>query len=92
MLLLSLDGKEVQYVTRRDSLEYGETIIGREGIINVYDNELIIVCGNEIVFRHPLEGLEGAELLSLDGINLRYKEADSDEVKTIVAYYKYYRK
>lgn len=89
--LRTLHGREVKYVSRRDSLSYGETIIGKDGYINIKEDELIIICDGNVIFRHPLEGLKGAELLSLEGINLRYSEGEDLLSYTVVAYYKYHR-
>ena len=90
-LLRSLHGRAVETVTRRDPETYGETILGREGHINLTEEELIIVCGGQEVFRRPLKGLRGSELMSLDGIVLRALEKEAD-FGTVVAYYEYYRK
>lgn len=91
-LLRRLDGREVKYVTLRSASNYEETILGRDGKINVMEEELNIVCGTTIVFQHTLEGLEGAEFMSMDGINLRYTCSDTGEKETVIAYYKYHRK
>jgi len=91
-LLRSLHAREVKYVSRREPGTYGETIIGRNGKINIVENELIIICSGDIVFRQSLENLSASELLSLDGVNLKYADEQSGEVSTIVAYYKYHRK
>lgn len=48
LLLQSLNGKEVKYVSSRDRNSYGETIIGKNGVINISNDELLISCeGNE---------------------------------------------
>lgn len=90
--LRGLHGREIKYVSRRDPHDYGETIIGKDGVINITDDELVIICGGRTVFRHTLTDLTGAELMSLDGINLRYCKGDQQEKHTIIAYYKYHRK
>jgi len=92
LLLQSLNGREVKYVSVRDPDTYGEIIIGKYGHINVFGDELVIICGGEEVFKHPLEGLEAGEFLSLDGVNLRYYDAEKGKQYTVVAYYKYHRK
>lgn len=87
-----LDGREVRYVTRRDPEGCGETILGKDGTINVFNDELNIVCKNGIVYSHPLDDLEGTDLMSLDGVVLRYKVEDTGVFDTVVAYFKYHRK
>lgn len=91
LLLQSLNGKEVKYVSSRDRNSYGETIIGKNGVINISNDELLISCEGNEVFRHPLNELEGGELMSYEGINLRYPDNDGKKC-TVIAYYKYYRK
>ncbi len=91
-LIKSLDGREVKYVSKRDPVDYGEIILGKNGHINITDDELIILCEGEIVFRNDIKGLKAAELMSLDGINLRYENEETGETETVVAYYKYFRK
>ena len=86
-LLKSLDKKQIRYVSKREP--DGETIIGRNGCLNVADGELIIVCNNEDVFRGKLENISAAFLMSLDGVVLTHK-TETEEC-TYVAYYKYYR-
>lgn len=89
-LLRSLHGRAVRYVTRRDPETYGETVLGKDGHINLTEAELIILCGGQEVFRRPLKALKGAELMSLDGFVLRAAETEPD-FGSVVAYYKYHR-
>lgn len=90
--LRSLNTREVKCVAIRNSCNYEEKIIARDGEINIHNDELIIISGNEIVFRHKLEGLESGEFLSHDGINLRYTDMKSGEKITLVVYFKYHLK
>ena len=92
MLLQRLDTREVQYVSRRDPVNYGETILGKNGAINIIDDELVIVCNNRIIFRMKLEKLEADELMSLNGVNLRYIDEKTGQQQALIAYYKYHRK
>lgn len=92
VLLNRLDGRTVRYVTIRNPKDYSENIIGREGVMNVHGDELTIVCGNNIVFKQAFSNIDASELMSLEGVNLRYKDESSGDLLTIVAYYKYYRK
>ncbi|WP_163195479.1 hypothetical protein [Clostridium thermarum] len=83
---------EVRYVTTRDGITYGESIIGKYGIIEIVDDIYRIICDNKIVFEHPIKGLMGSELMSLDGIILSYIDHKTGENVEVIAYYKYHRK
>ena len=89
--LRKLHGREVKYVSRRNNEDYSEDVIGREGTINVVDDDIVIVCGNDIVLRQPIKKLEAGEFLSHDGVNFKYFDEDKGKQVNIVAYYKYYR-
>lgn len=88
-----LDSRKVKYVSLRKGIGNGETILGKDGFINVIDGkEIAIVCNNKIVFRKEIEKLKVDELMSLSGVNFRYKDEVTLENITITAYYKYHRK
>lgn len=87
-----LKGNAIAYVTSRDGTGHGETVLGKGGAINIKDNELIIVCSNGIVFRHKLDGLKITDLMSLNGVVMQYTDAESNEERAIVVYFKYHRK
>ena len=90
--LRKLQGREVRYVTTRDSETYDETIIGKYGEINITNDEFNIVCDNKTIFSHPIYGLMGAELMSLDGIILTYEDENTSKEVKLIVYYKYHRK
>lgn len=69
-LITARDGREIQYVTRRDRASNNETVLARNGIINVVDGDLVISCGNEIVLRAPINDIKAYELMNLSGINM----------------------
>jgi len=87
-----LKNNAIAYVTSRDSTGHGETILGKGGAINIKDDELIIVCSNGIVFRRNLAELKITDLMSLNGVVIRYTDAGSNEERAIVVYFKYHRK
>lgn len=91
-LLGKLDGREIVYASERDSLNNMESLLGREGRINVTDSEIIVVCGNNIVFRGNKYNVEISELMSLEGVTIKGEDINENKYRTIVAYYKYYRK
>ncbi len=83
---------EVRYVTTRDPNKLGESIIGKNCIINIINNQFNIRCDNKIIFTHPIETLKGSELMSLEGIILSYIDDKTGEDVEVIAYYKYHRK
>lgn len=90
--LRRINGFEVRYVTTRNVNTYGETIIGKYGAIHIVDDEFSIICDNKTIFTHPLDGLQGSELMSRDGIILSYNDDKTGEYVEVMAYYKYHRK
>jgi len=83
---------EVRYVTARDPNKYGESIIGKNCVINIIDDQFNIRCDNKVIFTHPIESLQGSELMSLEGIILSYADDKTGENVEVIAYYKYHRK
>lgn len=87
-----LKGKEIRYVSKRDSITYVETILGKNGVIDINeDDELSILCDNKVIFKHNIKGLISSDLMSLNGVILNYKDENGEENEVMV-YYKYYRK
>lgn len=80
-LLRRLDKRGITSLAKRDPKTYQETIIGRSGAFSIADEELIISCGNQILFRHPLKSIKAGELMNLSGICLNVGE------ERYVAYY-----
>ena len=82
-----LDKRTIKYVSVRDE-SMGETIIGKNGMINVRDGELFVISSDKIVFRCPVADLRASELMSLDGVILTCPDATKPEGEsTVVAYY-----
>lgn len=80
-LLRKLDKRGVSSLTQRDPKNYQERILGRQGAFSVADDTLIISCGNQVLFRHPLKDIKAGELMNLSGICLNVGE------ERYVAYY-----
>lgn len=80
-LILRLDKRKIKYITERDSKTYDERIIGRSGVLNVKDGQLIISCDNEVVLREPIEAIKAYELMNLSGVNLKVAH------RVFIAYY-----
>lgn len=80
-LIRARHDRTIQYMTKRDRATSNETVIAKDGVLNVVEDELVISCGNDIVFRAPVCELKAYELMNLSGINLVY------EGESYVAYY-----
>lgn len=80
-LLRKLDKRGVSSLTQRDPKTYQERILGRQGAFSVADETLIISCGNQVLFRHPLKDIKAGELMNLSGICLNVGD------ERYVAYY-----
>ena len=74
-------GRTIQYITRRDRASNNETVLAKDGIINVIEDELVIHCDNEVILRAPINDIKAYELMNLSGINLVY------DGECYVAYY-----
>lgn len=69
-----------------------EEIIAKDGVILYRENELIIYGGTDIIFKCDIADMEAGELLSLEGVVITAKDKEnSNEERTIIAYYKYWR-
>ena len=82
-----LDKRAIKYVSVRDE-SMGETIIGKNGMINLRDKELILLSSEKVVFRCAVEELRASELMSLEGVILSGPDLEHGaEERTVVAYY-----
>ncbi len=81
----------IRYLIERDS-KGEEKIIAREGFIHVSGDELAIICGGQVVFRTIVIEMEAWEFMSLEGATITGFDLDKNTVRTVLAYYKYYRK
>lgn len=85
-----LDGKAIKYVTER--IDGTDEVVGRSGAINIKDDELIVLSSFDIEFRCKLDELEASDLMSLDGVILTGRDLSHEgRLRTIIAYYSYYR-
>ena len=90
-MALSVDGKHIRYVTEKRN-EVDE-VIGRNGGLNIRDDEMILYASADVIFRCKIDELQIWELLSHDGVVLTGPDAEHGGVnRTVVAYYVYYRK
>lgn len=80
-----LHHQKLRYFSVRDIKTYQETILGRDGIINIADGDMVIVCQNKEIFRKPTSHLRVCELLSHDGFTI--DDLTDPSEGTIMAYY-----
>lgn len=85
-----LNGKTVRYVLEKE--ESHNRIIGREGFISVHEGELSVICGEKTLFKAKVDTLSAWEFMSLEGVTLTAVDMISGREKSVMAYYKYYRK
>lgn len=90
--LRRIDNFEVRYVTTRNLYEYGESIIAKNCVINISKAQFSIRCDNKIIMEHDIDTLQCSELMSGEGIILRYNDDKAGENVEVIAYYKYHRK
>ena len=69
-LIRARHGRYIQYMTKRARGSNNETVVAKEGILNVVGDELVISCDNRIVLRENVTKLKAYELMNLSGINI----------------------
>ena len=84
-------GQHIKYVTeKRDDVD---EVIGRNGGLNIRNDEFIVYVSADVVFRCPIDDLKIWELLSRDGVVLTGPDLEhGGKERTVIAYYVYYRK
>ena len=88
----SVEGQHIKYVTEKKDGEVDE-VIGRNGGLNIRDDEFIVDASAKVLFRCKVDELQIWELLSKDGVVLTGPDIESGgKERTVVAYYVYYRK
>ena len=87
----SVSGQHIKYVTeKRDGVD---EVIGRNGGLNIRNDEFIVYASANVLFRCPVDDLQIWELLSRDGVVLTGPDLENGGVeRTVIAYYVYYRK
>lgn len=89
-ILRKINGKSIRYAARRDE-DGEETVIGKNGRINVLEDYIVLVCDGSEVFRCLRRGASAAELMSLGGVVIS-GVGESGDPDQVVAYYTYHRK
>ena len=85
-----LDGRYLKYVLERDP-EKGDRVIGKGGVISLYEGVLSVVCGEKTLFSCPAEEVSAWEFMSLDGASITGVDIEQGRERTVLAYYTYYR-
>ena len=90
-MAMSINNQHIRYVTeKKDEVD---EVIGRNGGINIRDDELLLYASSDVLFRAKIEELQIWELLSKDGVVLTGPDLEhGGAVRTVIAYYVYYRK
>lgn len=69
-----------------------ETVLSHGGILK-RKGKLLCVYGehDELIFSCVAEEMNAGELMSLEGVVITARDAETEEWRTIIAYYKYWR-
>lgn len=85
-------GHHIKYVTERKDDDV-EEVIGKEGGLNIRDDELIVFASQKVVMRCKIEQMQAWELLSNDGVVITAPDLEQGgRERTIIVHYVYYRK
>lgn len=85
-----LSDKELRCISeRKDGIE---TVLSHGGVLKKKGKELHIYGEDELlVFSCGCEGMNVGELLSLEGVVITARDLATEEYRTVIAYYKYWR-
>lgn len=87
----AVSGQHIKYVTEKR--EGVDEVIGRNGGLNIRNDEFIVYASSDVLFRCPVDELQIWELLSRDGVVLTGRDLEHGGIeRTVIAYYVYYRK
>ena len=87
-----LCNRAIRYAAVRIDGENGETVVGREGYINLTGGRVIICCSGKTVFDSELDGVIVGELMSHNGATFTYRDELDGKKKILTAYYTSYVK
>jgi hypothetical protein len=83
--------QSIRYVTER--IDDNDNVIGRGGSLSLRGEEFLVFSSNEILLRAKVADLDASDLLSGDGVVLTAPNLeDGGKVRTVIAYFVYYRK
>ena len=82
-----LDKRSIKYCSERGE-DGSEVIIGKNGMINLRDGELILLSSDKVVFRGRIGEFSASELMSLEGVILEGPNLEENgRFRRVVAYY-----
>ena len=80
----------IRYVTEK--IDGVEEVIGKNGGLNIRDDELLVFASADVIFRCKIEQMQAWELLSKDGVVITAPDLENGGVmRTVIAYYVYFR-
>ena len=87
---LAINGRHIRYVTeKRNGVD---EVIGREGALNIKDDELLVFASADVLMRCKIEEMQAWELLSRDGVVITAPDLEHGGIeRTVIVYYVYYR-
>ena len=84
-------GHHIKYVTERHADDV-EEVIGKNGGLNIRDDEFIVCASADIIMRCKIEEMQAWELMSHDGVVITAPDLEHGGVeRTIIVHYVYYR-
>ena len=85
-----MSNHHIRYVTEK--INDVDEVIGRNGGLNVRDDELLVFASADVIFRCKVEQMQAWELLSKDGVVITAPDLEhGGKERTIIVYYVYYR-
>ena len=86
----AISQKHIRYVTEK--INGVDEVIGREGGLNIRDDELLVFASADVIFRCKVEQMQAWELLSKDGVVITAPDLEhGGRERTIIVFYVYYR-
>ena len=80
----------IRYVTEK--IDGVDEVIGRNGGLNIRDDEMIVFASSDVIFRCKIEQMQAWELLSKDGVVITAPDLEhGGRERTIIVFYVYYR-
>lgn len=89
-LLYRIEGRQIQYATRREP-DATETVLGKGGRIWIHADEIRVSDAEKELFACRFAEVDAGELMSGDGLVLKGPNRLTGQVETVVAYYLYFR-
>lgn len=80
----------IRYISER--LDDTDIVVGHNGEFSIKDGNLIIFAEGDVIFRAEIASIQFSELMSLEGVILTAPDLEhKGKMRTIIAYYAYYR-